>query len=408
MNEPVDKASLLPALEAPLDQFYIPATESLLERRTLTLKHGDTFGVFDRYGDIRQGPHSPEGLYHNDTRYLSSLKVECNGLRPLFLSSKIEDNNATLSVDLANPDLVEDSRLVLPRDMVHIVRSKFLWRGACYERLALRNYDDKDLRIELAIRFAADFADIFEVRGQTRPKRGKAEFELSNNCAKLIYHGLDNVTRRTIISFDPPPAALDQGLAHYALKLAGRGRASVFYSVRCAEEAEEQTSAPATFFTGMRGVRHALRDASARAAVIETSNQVFNEVLRQAMADVHILLTDTEDGPVPYAGVPWFSTIFGRDALITAIEMLWVDPAIAEARCGISRGYRRLKCSRRPTAEPGKIIHEVRHGEMARLGEVPFAPLLWLRGRDALFVMLAGAYLERTGDLEAVRSCGRT
>ena len=127
------------AQEVPPSQFYIPATESLSDLGSHTLKHGDTFGIFDRYGDIIPGPGSPEGLYHDDTRFLSSLRILVNGKRPLLLSSKIEDNNAALTVDLTNPDLVEDPDGVpaLQRDMVHILRTKFLWRGGCYERLAL-------------------------------------------------------------------------------------------------------------------------------------------------------------------------------------------------------------------------------------------------------------------------------
>ena len=161
--------------DAPPSQFYIPATRSLSDLSTHTLKHGDTFGVFDRYGDIIPGVSSPEGLYHEDTRYLSSLQLLVNGKRPLLLSSKIEDDNAALMVDLTNPDLLadDDETPALQRDMVHILRSKFLWRGGCYERLGLRNFASSDFRIDLEIIFGADFADIFEVRGKHRARRGE-------------------------------------------------------------------------------------------------------------------------------------------------------------------------------------------------------------------------------------------
>jgi glycogen debranching enzyme len=394
-------ASPRPMVEAAATQFYIPATTSLFELRTRTLKHGDTFGVFDRYGDIVPGCGSPEGLYHNDTRYLSDLRMLINGERPLFLSSKVEDNNAALSVDLTNPDLLEDGRLVLQRDVVHLVRTKFLWRGACYERLFLRNFDKKNPRIDLAILFGADFADIFEVRGQKRDRRGETEFEVSKSQVAIIYHGLDDVRRTSIVSFDPPPAELEEGCARYRLNLDGAGRASAFLSVRCVE-GEKQVDAPRSFFVGLKRARKESRAASARPAAVETSNQVFNEVLSRSMADLHMLVTDTEEGPFPYAGVPWFSTIFGRDAIITAIETLWIDPAIAKGVLKYLGATQATQFLPEADAEPGKIVHEIRRGEMARLGEVPFARYYGSVDGTPLFVVLAGLYFDRTGDLETV------
>src|SRR3974390_2816450 len=163
MNESLLSAAAKILEGGPPSQFYIPATESLSDLSTHTLKHGDTFGIFDRYGDIIPGASSPEGLYHDDTRYLSSLELLVNGKRPLLLSSKIEDNNAALSVDLTNPDLLNDHDVtpILERDMVHILRSKFLWRGGCYERLGLRNFAAVDFSIDLEFIFGTDFADIF-------------------------------------------------------------------------------------------------------------------------------------------------------------------------------------------------------------------------------------------------------
>ena len=366
------------------------------------LKHGNTFGVFDRYGDLVAGEGSQEGLYHNDTRYLSSLTLLVNGERPLFLSSKVEDNNSALSVDLTNPDLVEDVLLVLQRDMVHIVRSKFLWQGACYERLGLRNYDAKNPRIDVEILFGADFADIFEVRGNSRPRRGHTEIEVENDVTTIAYHGLDGVVRRTTLVFAPAPVRLSKNSALYQLNLLDKGRASLFFSVRCAEGNEAVSGPPRSFFSNLKQARRELRRATARAATIETSNQVFNEVLCQSMADFYMLLTATEYGPFPYAGVPWFSTIFGRDAIITAIEMLWIDQSVAEGVLKYLAATQAKEFKPDADAEPGKIVHEMRRGEMARLGEVPFARYYGSVDGTMLFVVLAGLYFDRTGDLKTI------
>lgn len=389
-------------LRAPPVQFYIPATASLLERRPRTLKHGDTFGVFDHYGDIISGEGSPEGLYHNDTRYLSDLRILINGKQLLLLSSTVQDNNAVLSVDLTNPDLIEDGQLVLPRDMVHVVRSKFLWQGTCYERLSLRSYDDKNHRIDLAILFAADFVDIFEVRGYDRERRGQTIIGLSKDHATIAYQGLDSVRRRTIIGFDPAPTTLDQKGALYRLDLPSGGRTSVFFSISCDEGDEERPEPPRHFFVCMRRARHELRASTGRAASIETSNARFNEMLCRSMADLYMLLTDTEHGPYPYAGIPWFNTAFGRDGIITAIEMLWIDPAIAKGVLKYLAATQAKEVQPEADAEPGKILHETRRGEMARLGEVPFALYYGSVDSTPLFVMLAGLYFERTGDLETI------
>src|SRR4029077_873078 len=139
----------------PTTEFYIAATTSLLERRPRTLKHGDTFAMFDHYGDIPADPHSPTGLFHEDTRHLSLFELSLEGYRPLLLSSTLQEDNAVLTVDLANSDIYRGGRMVLLRETLHLVRPKFLWRANCYERLTLRNFDMAAHRILLGLRYGA-------------------------------------------------------------------------------------------------------------------------------------------------------------------------------------------------------------------------------------------------------------
>ncbi len=381
-------------------QFYIPATSSILERRPRTLKHGDTFGVFDHYGDIVAGSGSPEGLYHKDTRYLSDLRLLLNGRRPLLLSSTVQDNNTLLAADLTNPDFFADGRLDFPRDTIHLVRSKFLWQGVCYERLGVRNYNAAPREIELTFHFAADFADIFEVRGRRRSQRGETSITFAPNGVTFGYRGLDDLERRSVIRFDPAPEIVEEQKARFRLSVAPGKRAAVFFTVTC--EAEIQEPPARRFFVCMREAQRALRSASARAASVETSNQIFDEVLCRTMADLYMLITDKEQGPFPYAGIPWFSTAFGRDAIITAIEMLWIDPAIAKGVLRFLAATQAKEFRAEADAEPGKILHEMRSGEMARLGEVPFAFYYGSVDSTPLFVLLAGLYFERTGDRQTI------
>jgi glycogen debranching enzyme len=146
-----------------------------------------------------------------------------------------------------------------------------------------------------------------------------------------------------------------------------------------------------------------LRAASSRAAVISSSNDIFNEAAHRSVADLYMLITDTPEGPYPYAGIPWFSTVFGRDALITALETLWLDPAIGRGVLSHLAANQATDFDAAADAEPGKILHEVRYGEMAELKEVPFRRYYGSIDATPLFVMLAGAYLQRTGDTELLR-----
>src|SRR6202521_5052583 len=150
--------------EAP---FYIPATGSGTRPRYV-LKHDDTFVVLDSHGDIGGSAGGPDGLFHCDTRFLSRLELLLNGMQPLLLGSNVRDDDTLLTVDLTNPDMYVDNRLVLPKDTLHIVRTIFLWHDTAYQRLAIRNHGDRPVDVRLTILFDNDFADVFEVRGLHR------------------------------------------------------------------------------------------------------------------------------------------------------------------------------------------------------------------------------------------------
>ena len=387
----------------PVAQFFIPASASLQERRPRTLKHGDTFAVFDHNGDALSGPGSPEGIYHRDTRYLSHLYLTIEGLRPLLLSSTLRDDNATLTCDLTNPDLCDtNGKLVLEHDVLHLRRSRFLWNGTCYERLAIRNFDNRPQQVRIEIAFAADFADLFEVRGTQRARRGRMQNpEIGADRVTLAYLGLDDRRRMTTLRFDPVPTEISAGHAVFQVDIAPRQARTLAIEIAC--DAISEGSLRHHFGDAIRTSRRALRAASSRAATVNTSNEIFNEALRRSVSDLYMLITDTPEGPYPYAGIPWFSTVFGRDALITALETLWLDPAIARGVLSHLAANQAVDVDAAADAEPGKILHEVRYGEMAELKEVPFRRYYGSIDATPLFVMLAGAYLKRTGDTALLR-----
>jgi glycogen debranching enzyme len=390
--------------EVPAPQFAIAVTDTLQQRRTRTLKHADTFAVIDHRGDIGGEPGNPEGLYHRDTRMLSQFQLLLEEAGPLLLSSMTQDDNAVFTADLSNPDLLQDGKIALRRENVHLNRMKFMWNGACYERLVVRNFSDRPLHLRLTYRFASDFADLFEVRGERRAAHGEAHSALeSDRSVVLQYIGLDKIERDTRLAFFPPPKTLTTSRAGYELALKPRATRRIF--VRCGvPSAADGNWSGRSFYRRMRAARHALRESSERAASIDSSNSVFNEIVRRSVSDLYMLITDTPQGPYPYAGIPWFSTPFGRDGLITALMTLWIDPLIAKGVLGFLAATQATAVEPERDAEPGKILHEMRHGEMANLREVPFGRYYGSIDATPLFVLLLGEYFRRTNDLETVRS----
>jgi glycogen debranching enzyme len=377
------------------DRFYIPAIAPPTRPRR-TLKHGDSFMVVDSHGDMGTAKSS-DGLFHCDTRFLSYLELRVNGMAPLLLGSNIRDDNSVLTVDLTNPDIYSKQRIALERDTLHIVRTTFLWNATAYQRLGVKNHGDHPVAIELSLGFGNDFADLFEVRGTRRGRRGKSDARVRGpHDVALEYEGLDGKTRITSLRFEPAPARLSDKAASYRLTLAPKQGTALFMSIGCSRT---EARPPLRFFKAMIAARGALKVATRSSATVSTSNQVFNEVLCRAMADLHMLMTDTPQGPYPYAGTPWYSTTFGRDGVITALEMLWVDPGIARGVLRRLAAYQAKTDDPASDAQPGKILHEMRGGEMAALREVPFGLYYGSVDSTPLFVLLAGLYLERTGDM---------
>ena len=379
-------------LESP---FYIPMTGPAARPRR-ALKHDDTFIVLDSHGDIGASAGGPDGLFNADTRFLAHLELLLDDVQPLLLGSNMRDDNSALTVDLTNPDVYRNGRIVLQKDMLHVVRTIFLWRGTAYQRIGVQNHGDRPANVALALLFDNDFADLFEVRGERRPRRGIGSSRLlSPSVAALEYSGLDGETRHTVLQFDPAPTTLAVNSATYRLSLAPQQMTSLFVAASCNKP---MPHAPTPFFRGLVAHRRETRRFTAGATCIETSNNIFNEVVCRSMADLNMLLTETPQGRYPYAGIPWYSTTFGRDGLITALQMLWIDPRVARGVLKRLAAYQATTIDPFADAEPGKILHEMRGGEMSALREVPFRQYYGSVDATPLFVMLAGLYVERTGD----------
>jgi glycogen debranching enzyme len=379
--------------------FYIPMTGPAARPRR-SLKHDDTFIVLDSHGDIGASAGGPDGLFNADTRYLARLELVLDEVQPLLLGSNLRDDNSALTIDLTNPDVYRNGRIVLQKDMLHIVRTIFLWRGTAYQRIGVQNHGERPASFDLTLLFDNDFADLFEVRGERRPRRGVGASKLLGPTHVMFeYNGLDDKSRATMLHFDPRPTRLAVNAATYHLDLKPQQVSSLFVTASCNKPASYK---PVPFFRGLLAHRREMRRSTAGATSIETSNHIFNEVLCQSMADLNMLMTDTPQGRYPYAGIPWYSTTFGRDGIITALQMLWIDPRVARGVLKRLAFYQATTVDPLADAEPGKILHEMRGGEMAALREVPFACYYGSVDATPLFVLLAGLYVERTGDDETL------
>jgi glycogen debranching enzyme len=385
------------------DVYYILATSALADDRTRVLKHGETFALFDRYGDIQPVGLGEQGIYHEGTRYLNRLEFRLEDNRPLLLSSFVKEDNSVLSVDMTNQDISRDGTVILPRDTVQLVRFKFLWDGACYERFWMRNFALHAVSISFSLHFEADFKDIFEIRGVERKHRGKL-FKPSarDGVITFSYEGLDGMLRQAIIQSNPRPNKTKSSEMKFKARLKAKSDTSFYIYIQCRSEGNRRrVISYDKAFTRVQGY---LRNSQSGACEVETSNQRFNDWLHRSRADLKMMITETPQGPYPYAGVPWFSTAFGRDGIITAMETLWMNPGLARGVLSYLAARQATTADERRDSEPGKIIHEVRSGEMAALGEIPFGCYYGSVDSTPLFIMLAGMYYERTADRDFMQA----
>jgi len=384
------------------DKYYIVASSSRIDDRTRVLKHGDTFAVFDRFGDMAPVGMGELGLYHEGTRYVSRLGLLLGQERPLLLSSRVSEDNTLLTVDLTNPDVSHDGRVLISRGTIHIAREQLLWDGICYEKLRVSNYGMEPVRLDLTCLFEADYADIFEVRGTRREAVGRRFDPVVDDASvTLSYKGLDGVIRRTRVTCSPKPTRVSD--SEFGMDIALEARSTTTYLITIACEQGRGVRKPVSYDDVKRISRESLQQELTTACSVTTANEQFNDWINRSVADLHMMLTDTGSGPYPYAGVPWFSTPFGRDGIITALQTLWIDPDLARGvLCFLAETQAQEQNFERD-AEPGKILHEMRRGEMAALGEVPFRRYYGSIDSTPLFLLLAGAYARRTGDLEFIR-----
>jgi len=363
------------------------------------LKDANTFLVGDNWGDLKSGA---DGLFDHDTRILSRFVMTAGLARPSRLSSGVSRDNVFFTCHSTNRPLPPMGGRSAPAGVLHIERRRFIWSQRMFERIRIVNHGIEDMLLPLAFEYASDFADIFEVRGTHRARRGTLHTPTTDGRRVTFrYTGLDDVERTSCLSFSEPPARLTPSRAEFMFSLPKNKSIDLY--IECGLDA---CIAPDATRWRMNAIdaKLAMRRRRRRGASVRgPRSPMFNAWLDQSRSDMALLTTDLPTGPYPYAGTPWFSTPFGRDGIISAWQMLWLDPSLARGVLTYLAARQATEVSAYRDAAPGKIMHETRGGEMSGLHEVPFG--LYYGGVDTtcLFVALAGAYARRTGDLSLIR-----
>jgi len=366
-------------------------------QRMFALKDRDTFVVADSHGDILG---AGDGLFHDDTRILSRWELLVDDTRPTLLSGAISQDNVVFTAQSLNKALPAPGGPVTPPGILHIERKRFVWEERIYERVTIANYGTEAVTLPLAFEFDADFRDMFEVRGARRPRRGARRAPaIGEQAVSFRYDGLDGVERSCVIVFSDKPARLTAGRAEFAYVLAADQRLDLHVEIGAHEDPPPTRQ---SFRAAAARARWAMRARRRHGARLTTGGRLFNSWIEKSVADLALLTTSMETGPYPYAGIPWFSTAFGRDGILTAWQVLWFDPSLARGVLTYLAAHQAEAVSAFRDSQPGKIMHETRRGEMAALGEVPFGRYYGGVDTTPLFVALAGAYAERTGDFALI------
>jgi len=394
------------------------------------LKSDDTFIVNDVFGDIGGGE---DGLFVDDMRVLSRLSLTVADEIPALLSGNVNHGNTVFTSHLTNVPLpgLGDERVA--KGVVHIKRMRVLTPCGVHEAIALSHFGSGPVAVPLSIAFGADFKDMFEVRGRLRAQRGtQSAPKVETDVVTLHYAGRDNVERTVRLMFSPAPRTLCADRADYLIELQPHRCTTLYLTVDVAmrpvgsdvtraatiggdvvpapTDVSRVTQALATAahhhpHRGRRAFRDALveahrtmRNRRHQCAIVRSSNTLFDAWIARSKADLDLLTSDLPTGPYPYAGIPWFSTAFGRDGILTALQMLWLQPSLARGVLRFLASRQAKETSSFQDAAPGKILHETRKNEMSATGEVPFANYYGGVDTTPLFIVLAGAYAARTND----------
>ena len=395
-HPPID-AELLP-MEAVVGYGRIDCTEEDTGDEKLVLKHDRFFGIVTTHGDIAPAGRCSLGLFHDDTRILSGSLLQVAGGPPKLLSAEAPRTYAA-QIDLAVKDLPFGGDPWDPKHAVHI-RRELVLSDRLGERVTLTNYLGRPLDYWVELSLACDFADIFEVRGWRRAERGRF-FAPQAGVDRLLfrYRGRDGRTIGSVVRFLRPPDRLTADTARWEFTLASQIPFQLEWEVLPVDvPGGVPPESPRPFDERRAAVERHYRTWRQSGSRWTTNVPKFDVVLRRATDDLRALYMEVDGEDVISAGIPWYSTVFGRDSIITALETLPLNPAIARDTLGYLARRQGTREDPFTEEQPGRILHELRRGEMARAGEIPHVPYFGTVDATPLWLILLHESWRWTGD----------
>jgi glycogen debranching enzyme len=407
--EPTENPSLSvlapPPPSAQPEEGTTPVLVTDLASKTLAVKEGETFLYSDLEGNLDHGGDFGLGLYSHDTRYLSHFRMTVNG-RDLVLLSSSAERGYMSHVDLTNPDLYEGDVLRAPQQTINVRRIRAIY-GHLFERIRIKNYNPTDVTLEIQLRFGADFADIFDVRGMThRHSGGSHTPSVADSVIEFVHEGRDRIRRMTRIRFGVEPDRIDVedalATAVFRVHLEPYQTRLLVVSVEPILGTEDDRAAP-NFDHAVHELRRSYEEWERESTQIVTDNELFNQLLDRSLRDLRALYTRVGEGGVLAAGIPWYVTIFGRDSLIASHQLLAVNTRPAREALELLAARQGTEENDWRDEQPGKILHEVRDGELARAGIMPHSPYFGSVDSTPWFLILYAQHLRWTGDAEFAR-----
>jgi len=364
----------------------------------LTVLDGNTFFVSDAAGDVEPGEDA-NGFFHADMRQLSTWRLLLDGRPVHVLTSRTVDYySASIFATLASVSVGENPPISIRRD-------RFVARGV-HEDLTVHNHSDRPQTVTIEVEYGSDFADLFEVKDRI-PKRGQLRTELGPSRVTLTYTR-DSYRRDTVIEFSEN-FSVGFERAHFELHLEPRGswRTCIDVFPVADGEVNRLDHGDRTFGNPQPDMPTSFEQWMAQAPTLETDNDVLRHTYRQSLIDLAALRfrpLKTLSYSLPAAGLPWFMALFGRDSLITAYQALPFQPHLARTTLEALTAWQAKELDDFRDAEPGKILHELRLGELTVLGERPHSPYYGTHDATPLFLILLDEYERWAGDRDFVRS----
>ncbi|ARI76279.1 amylo-alpha-1,6-glucosidase [Halobacillus mangrovi] len=363
------------------------------------LKDNELFLLTNKSGDIPLDHPYGLGLYKQDTRFLSEMSLTINR-EPLILLKSEAGGTYESSILLTNPHMEKDGEIELWRESIEIERFRYISDDVLYETIRAKSYYPTPIRFSLELSFEADFADMFIVRGFQHGEVGtKQETKVEDDRLIFGYDGSDQINRSTEVIWESTTGAKAEGSTiTFPFELAHEEVKEVTVRVVPLVGEEKKDSLPAS--EAFQNLKETYEEWNENVTKVITDHTPLNRLIERGGQDLRALSTDVGFGPFFVAGLPWFGVPFGRDSMIAALQTLPFQPEIAKGTLRTLAHYQGTKKDEWRDEEPGKIMHEIRYGELANTNQVPFTPYYGTIDATPLFLILLTEYVRWSKDLD--------